>query len=61
MIQYRGYSISDIVGKKGFIDTAHLLIWGEWPTIDQRDKLHAKLNSVPLPDQSVFNVIRSFP
>ena len=61
MIQYRGYSIGDIVGKKGFIDTAHLLIWGEWPTRDQRIKLQAKLNHVPLPDQSVFDVIHSFP
>ena len=61
MIQYRGYSIGDILGKKGFIDTAHLLIWGKWPTIDQRDELQASLSRVPLPVQSVFDVIRSFP
>ena len=61
MIQYRGYSIGDIVGTKGFVDTAYLLIWGEWPTIAQRDKLQASLSTVELPHQSVFNVIRSFP
>jgi citrate synthase len=60
-IQYRGYSIADIVGHKKFIDTAHLLIWGNWPSPDESQNLQKKLNNVPLVDESVFNVIRSFP
>ena len=39
LIRYRGYHIGDILGKKGLIDTAHLLVWGKWPTTDQRDEL----------------------
>ena len=60
-MQYRGYPIGDIVGRKGFLDTAYLLIWGDWPTADQLQGFETKLINVPLPDQSVFNVIRSFP
>lgn len=60
-IQYRGYDIADIVGKKTFIDTAHLLIWGHWPSSEEARGLHEKLSNVPLIDESVFNVIRAFP
>ncbi|KAI1161595.1 citrate synthase [Nemania serpens] len=60
-IHYRGYSIQDIVGKKTFTDISHLLIWGKWPTPEEKEKFQQKLNSVPLPDGSVFQVIRSFP
>ncbi|KAI1171720.1 citrate synthase [Nemania sp. FL0916] len=60
-IHYRGYSIQDIVGQKTFTDISHLLIWGKWPTQDEKSNFQKKLNSVPLPDGSVFQVIRSFP
>lgn len=60
-MQYRGYPIGDIVGRKGFFDRAYLLIWGDWPTADQLQGFEMELINVPLPDQSVFNVIRSFP
>ncbi len=60
-MQYRGYPIGDIVGKKSFLDTAYLLIWGEWPTHNQLGGFKTKLLNVTLPDQSVFDVIRSFP
>ena len=60
-IQYRGYRIEDIVGKKKFIDTAHLLIWGDWPTPEQAQTLHEKLASVPVINESVFKVIQAFP
>ncbi|KAI1749204.1 citrate synthase [Xylaria castorea] len=60
-IQYRGYSIHDIIGKKKFSDLSYLLIWGSWPTTEQAQKYQERLNDVPLIDESVFNVIRSFP
>lgn len=49
------------MGKKKFIDTAHLLIWGEWPTPEQAKSLQEKLSSVPVLDESVFKVIQAFP
>ncbi|KZF20963.1 citrate synthase [Xylona heveae TC161] len=61
IIQYRGYSIDQIVGRKGFYDTLHLLIWGRWPSSEERAKLQVNINSVPLPGKAVFDVIRSFP
>ncbi|KAE8167479.1 citrate synthase-like protein [Aspergillus tamarii] len=60
-IQYRGYSINDIVGRKTFIDTAHLLIWGHWPTAAEAETLQQRLDQVPVPEDFVFNVIKSFP
>ncbi|KAI0384968.1 citrate synthase [Hypomontagnella monticulosa] len=60
-IQYRGYSIHDVIGKKKFVDLSYLLIWGEWPTAEEAQKYQERLNNVPLIDESVFNVIRSFP
>jgi citrate synthase len=60
-IQYRGYSIHDIVGKKTFEELSYLLIWGHWPAAEEKDKFQRQLNGVPLLDHSVFHVIRSFP
>lgn len=60
-IQYRGYSINDIVGRKTFIDTAHLLIWGHWPSAAEAETLQQRLDQVPVPQDFVFNVIKSFP
>ncbi|OGM42234.1 citrate synthase [Aspergillus bombycis] len=60
-IQYRGYSINDIVGRKTFIDTAHLLIWGHWPSAGEAETLQQRLDQVPVPQDFVFNVIKSFP
>ncbi|ETS77643.1 hypothetical protein PFICI_09705 [Pestalotiopsis fici W106-1] len=60
-IQYRGYSIDDIIGKKKFVDVSHLLIWGKWPSADEAQTYQQRLNDVPLINETVFNVIRSFP
>lgn len=60
-VQYRGYDIADIVGKKTFIDTAHLLIWGHWPSSEEARGLHEKLSIVPLIEKPVFDVIQAFP
>ena len=60
-IQYRGYSITDIIGKKDYYDTLHLLVWGKWPSQQQRWQLQDSINRVPLPDPFVFDVIRTFP
>ncbi|KAJ3579756.1 hypothetical protein NPX13_g811 [Xylaria arbuscula] len=60
-IQYRGYSIHDIIGKKKFADLSYLLIWGHWPTPEEAKDYQDRLNDVPLIDDNVLNVIRSFP
>lgn len=60
-IQYRGYSITDLVGKKGWEDTAHLLIWGSFPSPEERSSFKKKLATYPLPAQSVFDIINAFP
>ncbi|KAI0523890.1 citrate synthase [Xylaria bambusicola] len=60
-IQYRGYSIHDIIGKKKFADLSYLLIWGHWPSPQEAKNYQDRLNEVPLIDDNVLNVIRSFP
>ncbi|RWA09912.1 hypothetical protein EKO27_g5173 [Xylaria grammica] len=60
-IQYRGYSIHDIIGKKKFADLSYLLIWGSWPSAEEAQKYQQRLNDVPVISENVLNVIRSFP
>ncbi|GAW23113.1 hypothetical protein ANO14919_126630 [Xylariales sp. No.14919] len=60
-IQYRGYSIHDIIGKKKFADLSYLLIWGSWPSAEEAQKYQQRLNDVPVIGENVLNVIRSFP
>ncbi|KAI1329109.1 citrate synthase [Xylariaceae sp. FL0255] len=60
-IQYRGYNIHDIIGKKKYEDLSYLLIWGDWPTPEQRQTYKERLNGVPVLPDSVLTCIRSFP
>lgn len=62
IIQYRGYSIDDIIRQgKSFIDTVHLLIWGHWPSPIEAKKLQIRISDAMTLDGSVYQVIRSFP
>ena len=62
IITYRGYSIEDILkAKKGYVDTAHLLIWGRWPSSEERLKLHDDLNAHSILPHCVLDVIKAFP
>ncbi|KAA8649556.1 hypothetical protein EYZ11_006620 [Aspergillus tanneri] len=62
VIQYRGYSIDDIIAEgKSFIDTVHLLVWGHWPSPLEASKLQNKIFAAQRLDGSVYQVIRSFP
>ena len=60
-IQYRGHNIVDLIGKKQFADITFLLIWGHLPSDEEKAKFEKDIATVPLPDQSVFDVIKSFP
>jgi citrate synthase len=60
-IQYRGYSIHDVIGKKGWVDVSHLLIWGKWPSGEEAEAYQRRLNSVPTLHEKVLDVIRAFP
>ncbi|KAI1179930.1 citrate synthase [Nemania sp. FL0916] len=60
-IQYRGYSIDEIIGKRNFAEISHLLIWGNMPSAEEAKEYQDRLNNVPLISDTVFNVIRSFP
>ncbi|KAF3403138.1 Citrate synthase [Talaromyces pinophilus] len=61
-IQYRGYDLADVVanGKK-FIDTAHLMVFGFWPSADEGANFQRKLFDAMHIDQCVFDTIRAFP
>ncbi|RAL03097.1 citrate synthase [Aspergillus ibericus CBS 121593] len=62
IIQYRGYSIDDIISQgKSFIDTVHLLVWGHWPSPIEAKKLQIRIADAMTLDGSVYQVIRSFP
>lgn len=61
-IQYRGYDLADIVanGKK-FIDTAHLMVFGFWPSVEEGVNFQRKLFDAMHIDQCVFDTIYAFP
>lgn len=61
VIQYRGYNINDIIASgKSYYDTTHLLVWGSWPTEDEKLNLDKQLKAYPLPD-TVLKIIHAFP
>ncbi|KAL7619421.1 hypothetical protein AAE478_009960 [Parahypoxylon ruwenzoriense] len=47
---------SFLTRKKSFADLSYLLIWGDWPSSEDARRYQERLNSVPLLDESVFNM-----
>ncbi len=61
ILRYRGYPIESLAEKSSFIETAQLLIWGELPTKDERDRFGSLLTenaALPEPMRRHFS---SFP
>ena len=61
-MQYRGHNVAELWDTAEFEDLAYLLIWGDWPTSEQREdfrkNLYEAMKDIP---NSVIQTIRSFP
>jgi citrate synthase len=61
ILRYRGYAIEDLAAQSSFIEAAQLLIWGELPTKEDRDRFGKMLGenaALPEPMRRHFS---SFP
>ena len=60
-LRYRGISIEELAEHSHFIETAYLLIWGDLPTEDQRERLAMLLTDNALLHENLKNHFEGFP
>ena len=60
-LRYRGYSIDDLAENASFIQTAYLLIFGEFPTSEQLSKFEADIKAHSEVDSRLLQIVDSFP
>ncbi len=52
ILRYRGYPIEELAEQSSFVETAQLVIWGERPTAEERERFDALLTeNFDLPEQ----------
>ncbi len=61
ILNYRGYSIEDLINKCDFVEVAHLLVKGYLPNMEERSKYQELLNKHSLLHVNMKNFIRSYP
>jgi len=60
-LRYRGYSIDELAENASFIQTAYLLIFGEFPTSEQLAKFEADIKAHSEVDSRLLQIVDSFP
>ncbi|MCC6547170.1 citrate synthase [Candidatus Sumerlaeota bacterium] len=61
ILRYRGIDIAELSEKSDFIETAYLIIWGRFPTADERKAFEAQMaENAKLPD-SMTQQFEGFP
>ena len=61
VLQYRGYDIAELAQKSTFIETAHLLIYGELPTATELADFSALLTENQMLHQDMLHHFDAFP
>ena len=61
ILRYRGYPIEEIAGNSSFVETAWLVIFGELPTVEQRDRWSAMLADNAMIDENMKKHFDGFP
>lgn len=59
-LQFRGYPIGYLFENHDYEEVAHLLIWGNLPTPEQKRTFRANMAKEMVPDPSVMRAVRSF-
>jgi citrate synthase len=60
-IQYRGYTLDELLEKNDFEDVSFLLIWGHLPSQEEKLQYRSKLAHKATPPEAVVNTIKCFP
>lgn len=61
ILRYRGYDIEDLARNSSFVETAHLLLYGELPDIEQRDNFSRLLNRSSLIHEDMHHFFNAYP
>src|SRR4051794_25273629 len=61
ILRYRGYPIEQLSEKSNFIETAYLVIYGELPTTEQRQKFSKLLTRHAPLHEGMHHFLESFP
>jgi citrate synthase len=61
ILRYRGYPINELAGKKSFIETAYLLIYGNLPTADQLAAFDDRIRRHTLIHEELKNLFHAMP
>ena len=61
ILRYRGYPINELAGKKSFIETAYLLIYGNLPTADQLGAFDDRIRRHTLIHEELKNLFHAMP
>ncbi len=60
-LRYRGYAIDELAEKSNFLQTAYLLIFGEFPTADQLKKFEDDIKAQSEVDSRLLQIVDTFP
>ena len=60
-LRYRGYAIDELAEKSNFLQTAYLLIFGEFPTDDQLKKFEDDIKAQSEVDSRLLQIVDTFP
>ena len=61
ILRYRGYTIEELAAKSDFLEVIYLLIFGELPTGEQKEKFHKDIQKNSLVDEDVKKILDGFP
>ena len=61
ILRYRGYPINELAGKRSFIETAYLLIYGNLPTADQLAAFDDRIRRHTLIHEELKNLFHAMP
>ena len=61
ILRYRGIPIEDLAGRSSFVETAWLVIFGELPTVEQRDRFSGLLGDSAMIDEVMRKHFHAFP
>ena len=61
ILRYRGYPIEQLAGRKSFVETAYLLIYGQLPTASELSDWEERISRHTLIHEDLKNIFHSMP